>query len=142
MEGIRALDIPASQDPDVAKRNAVDVGEKEGGQEIQIHKAELSAVGAASQFPGRLRGALDNHGSSSPELAGVMQHSSSAEKEKDRHAEQDAETQRMAARWNIIDLAEEERRTSSLGRNITDVGFRNGIPWDMVAPAHSVGDLR
>ncbi|CAN0313149.1 unnamed protein product, partial [Ectocarpus sp. 4 AP-2014] len=103
MEGIRALDIPASQDPDVARRNAIDVGEKEGGQEI--HKAELSAVGAASGIPGRLRGALDNHGSSSPELAGVMQHSSSAEKDKGRHAEQDSETQRMAARRDIIDLA-------------------------------------
>ncbi|CAM9519053.1 unnamed protein product [Ectocarpus sp. 12 AP-2014] len=110
MEGIRALDVPASQDTNAARRNAIDVGEKEGGQEV--HKAELSAVGAASEIPGRLWGALDNHGSSSPKLAGVMQHSSSVEKEKERHAEQDAETQRLAARRDIIDLAGDERRTS------------------------------
>ncbi|CAN0478566.1 unnamed protein product, partial [Ectocarpus sp. 8 AP-2014] len=103
-EGIRELDILASQDPEAAKRNAIDVGEKGGGQEI--HKAEQSAVGAASGIPGSLRGALDNHGSSSPGLACAMQHSSSAEKAKERrHAEQDAETQRMAARLDIFVLA-------------------------------------
>ncbi|CBJ33646.1 hypothetical protein Esi_0536_0005 [Ectocarpus siliculosus] len=103
MEGIRALDIPTSQDPEATKRNAIDVGEKGGGQEIR--KAEQSAVGAASGIPGSLRGALDNHGSSSPGLACAMQHSSSAEKAKERHAEQDAETQRMAARLDIFVLA-------------------------------------
>lgn len=69
-------------------------------------------MGAASGIPGRLRGTLDNHNTTLPELAGVMQHSSSAEKAKARHAEQDAETQRMAARRDIIDLAGEERRTN------------------------------
>lgn len=78
----------------------------------QIHKAEQSEVAAASGIPGRFRGALYNHVMTSPELADVMQHSSSVERPKERHAKQNAENQRMAGRWDIIELAGEERSTT------------------------------
>ncbi|CAM9514692.1 unnamed protein product, partial [Ectocarpus fasciculatus] len=55
MGGLRALDPPASQDPEPARRNAVDVGDKEGSQEM--HEAEQSAVGVAPGVPGRGSGA-------------------------------------------------------------------------------------
>ncbi|CAB1116550.1 unnamed protein product [Ectocarpus sp. CCAP 1310/34] len=93
-----------------------------------------------------LRGALDNHGSSSTELAGVMQHSSPAETEKEQHAEQDAETQRMAARRDVFDFAGEERRTSwaDLARKVC---LDQPIPWanfdDFRAAVHPAeGDER